>query len=116
MRYLCRIVKGQIVVTVGKKVLRFATEQHPEFWDGDSSDSEPNIKIEDVDVFMKEVVNSINNEREDGSTLLTDMLDAAVKGAIEDGCEGIDHDYKPKHRADCSCDRCSPVSETEVSK
>jgi len=113
MRYLCRLIKGKIVISVGKQVLKFATEQHPEFWDGETGDDQPNVKIDDIDVFMKEVVLSIDNEREDGSSLLTDMLDAAIKGAIENGCEGIDHDYQPKHRDDCSCDRCDALSADE---
>ena len=104
--------KGQIVITLTKRGLKMATENHPEFWDGETGTDQPNIKIDDIDVFMKEVVLSINDEREDGSTLLTDMLDAAIKGAIENGCEGIDHDYQTKHADDCSCDRCFSESET----
>jgi hypothetical protein len=108
MKYLCRVVKGQIVVSVGQRVLKFATEHHPEFWDGETLEDQPYIKIEDINVFMDEVVNAINDEREDGSTLLTDMLDAAIKSAVENGCEGIDHDYVPKHPDGCDCERCSP--------
>lgn len=110
---ICRIREGRITIVIPKKVLRFATEQHPEFWDGETGEDQPNVKIDDLDSFTKEVERAINDEREDGSTLLTDMLDKAIKSAVEDGCEGIDHDYRPKHDENCSCDRCSQEASHE---
>jgi len=38
------------------------------------------------------VARAINAEGEDGSTLLTRMLDAAILKAVESGCEGVDHE------------------------
>ena len=35
---------------------------------------------------------ALNAEDEDGSTLLTRMLDEAIMQAVEDGCDGVDHD------------------------
>ena len=112
---ICRVMKQRIVISVPRRVLRFATEQHPHFWDGETGENQPNVKIEDIGLFMKEVVSAINDEREDGSTLLTDMLDEAIKKAVENGCEGIDHDYQTKHEPDCSCDRCF-ASDRETAK
>jgi hypothetical protein len=48
---LCRLVKGRITVSVPKKVLKFATENHPEFWDGESGTDQPNVKIDDITAF-----------------------------------------------------------------
>jgi hypothetical protein len=94
MTECCRIVKGQIIIVVGKRNLKFATEHHPEFWNGSSASADgPYLKIDDISAFQREFVNAINAEREDGSSLLTDMWDAAIKKAVEDGCEGIDHDW-----------------------
>jgi hypothetical protein len=83
---------GWIDMGVSIGVLRFAAEQHPEFWDGQRPDSEPNIKITDSQKFAREVVAEINRESEDGSTLLTRMLDKAISNAVEAGCEGVNHD------------------------
>jgi hypothetical protein len=47
--------------------------------------------VTDPVVFVHEIVRAINEEEEDGSTLLTRMLDAAILRAVEDGCEGVDH-------------------------
>jgi len=95
MPLCCRIVKGQIVIFIGKRNLKFATEHHPGFWNGQSASADgPFLKITDMAKFQKEFVRAINAEREDGSSLLTDMWDAAIKAAVEDGCEGIDHDWK----------------------
>lgn len=103
---ICRLVKGRITVSVPKKVLKGATENHPDFWDGESGTDQPNVKIDDMTAFTKEVLRVINDEREDGSTLLTDLLDTAIKNAVENGCEGVDHDYQTTHKPNCSCERC----------
>ena len=43
-------------------------------------------------LFAREVVRELNKEDEDGSTLVTKLIDEAVRNAVEDGCEGVDHD------------------------
>lgn len=88
----CKAVGGDIEMGIGMKVLAFAAENHPDFWDGESDMDVPNIKITDVQEFALEVARAINDEAEDGSTLLTRMLDAAIAKAVEDGCDGVDHD------------------------
>jgi len=77
-------------VSIG--TLRFAAENHPDFWDGVSGISVPNIKITDAEEFAKAVACAINEEAEDGSTLLTMMLDKAIAKAVESGCDGVDHE------------------------
>lgn len=88
----CKAVGGYIEMGVGTNALTFAAENHPDFWDGESDPDVPNIKVTDREVFARAVVDAINKEAEDGSTLLTRMLDAAIAAAVEDGCEGVDHD------------------------
>ena len=87
----CTAVDGALLISVGKSVLQFAAEQHPDFWDGESGPDTPNIKITDIETFAKEVALAINNEAEDGSTLLNRRLDDAIRQAVESGCEGVDH-------------------------
>ena len=86
-------VRGMGWIDMGISIgeLRFAAEQHPDFWDGKSGISVPNIKITDAQEFALEVARAINAEAEDGSTLLTRMLDKAISKAVESGCEGVDH-------------------------
>lgn len=83
---------GVIQVILPLDTLRFAAENHPAFWDGESGDSTPNIKITDQSEFSLEVVREINREAEDGSTMLTRMFDEAIAQAIENGCEGVNHE------------------------
>jgi len=79
----CEAIDGAIEMGIGVNVLAFAAEQHPEFEEG--------IKIINISDFAKEVVLAINDESEDGSNLLTRMLDEAIKKAVEGGCDGVDH-------------------------
>ena len=46
-------------------------------------------QIEDK-VFIKDVVNELTNEAEDGTTLLHQTFDKAIENAIENGSEGIE--------------------------
>lgn len=48
--------------------------------------------IYDNKLFAKEICYHLEDEKEDGSTLLTDMLDQAMMNAVEDGCEGVSYD------------------------
>jgi hypothetical protein len=43
--------------------------------------------IADPTGFANDVIRALTAEEEDGSTLLTDLLDAACKDAVEDGAE-----------------------------
>lgn len=88
----CKAVAGEIDLRVGVETLRFAAKNHEEFWDGESGTDVPAIKITNSVIFAQEVVLAINEEAEDGSTLLSRMLDEAIKQAVENGCEGVDHD------------------------
>lgn len=85
------VVGTGIEMSVGVDVLCHAAAFHPDFWDGESGPDVPNIGITDPAVFAREVAEAINREDEDGSTLLTRMLDEAVRDAVESGCEGVDH-------------------------
>lgn len=86
----CRAIGGCIDMAIGNSCLRFAAEQHPYFWDGQRPPSVPNIIITDEAMFAKEICHAINAEGEDGSTLLTRMLDEAIRKAVEGGCEGVE--------------------------
>lgn len=83
----CTFKDNVLSITLDAETLKCATENHPT-WSGlDSA-----YVVEDEKVYAAEVVTSLNSEREDGSTLVTDMIDAAIEHAIENGCEGIKYD------------------------
>ena len=86
----CEVADGYLDLGIGFKILRFAAENHPDFWDDKSGADVLNIKICDMELFAKDIARAINDEGEDGSTLLTRMLDAAIKQAVEDGSEGVE--------------------------
>jgi len=88
----CDVVDGAIDMRIGVGTLCFCAENHPDYWDGESAREVPNIRIIDVDEFARDVVAAINDESEDGSTLLSRMLDAAIAQAVESGCLGVDYD------------------------
>lgn len=88
----CHVEEDRIAVYIGFDELAFAAANHPDFWDGESGEDVPNIKITDVSVFAREVVQQLNREDEDGSTLVTKLLDRAIEDAVGGGCEGVDHD------------------------
>jgi hypothetical protein len=88
----CLVANCFLDMSVGLDTLKFAAENHPDFWDGESGPDIPNIKITNLVVFAEEVARAINTPDEVGGTLLSRMMDDAVRNAIEDGCDGIDHD------------------------
>ena len=45
--------------------------------------------VTDADVFVNELVSQLNYEGEDGSTLVTRMIDDAIESAVEHGARGI---------------------------
>ena len=92
---LARIGRGRLRVDVSDETLRFAAEHHPDLWDGSPESADgPVVKITDLGKFMAAVCSELNAEDEDGSTPLSRVLDAAILQAIENGCDGIDHEWE----------------------
>jgi len=81
----CEIVDGCLVIAVSGDVVKFATENHPAFFDGDQQ----TVGIENSEVWMRSVVSALNAEGEDGSTRVTRVLDEAIQFAVEQGYEGV---------------------------
>lgn len=92
----CRIVDGRLVIDIGIETLAFATKESPTLYQRYGYDEEKGeerqdfVKINDPDVWAKEVLRQIVAESEDGSSLMTKLFDDAVERAIDDGAEGID--------------------------
>ncbi len=85
---MVRIVNGALVIRIPGRVIEFATNEHPEYWDAEND--RQRIKVIDRAQWLKSVRDSLLNEEEDGSTVLTAALDKAVAYAIEQGFEGCE--------------------------
>jgi len=89
----CRIKNRALTIQVSRKILAFATDNHPDFWDG-ATDTQT-IKVTNIAGFAKDVANALNDEDEDGSTPVTRLLDAAILHAIEQGSEHVEEVTPP---------------------
>lgn len=102
------IVKGELVIRIGVEVLAFAAME------GQKNEMNVYYKVTDVDEFAKEVMLAMLHEEEDGSSPLTDFLDAAGTAAVEDGSIGVEHVDPPltEHCPACfgdGCDGCGKI-------
>lgn len=83
---------GRLVISIGVDVLASAADNSPAFErdDGDF-DKPPKYRVTDADVFAAEIALALQDEREDGSTPIHLLLDAAFQAATDDGCDGVDY-------------------------
>jgi len=89
---VCKVEEGALVIRIDFGTLAVVASNCEYFWDGDSDTDTPTIKVTDPAVFAKEVCAKLNEEEEDGSTLVTDMIDRGMIRAVEYGCLGVDHE------------------------
>lgn len=80
----CRIDGGVLCISIGVNTLKFAAENHEDFFDGDKN----TLEVTDAALFAKEVLREIDREAEDGTTPVHLMLDRAIFEAVENGPEG----------------------------
>jgi hypothetical protein len=76
-------------------VIRLTADACAVAFANDPQAQEPRPPVIDKQRFLRETFAALTAEREDGSTPLTDVLDAAMVKAWEDGAEGLDHDAVP---------------------
>lgn len=95
-----KIVKGELVIRIGFAALKQAAEMmednHP--YDEKTGDFKTLWKISDQEELAKDTANELQDEREDGSTILTDCLDKALLAAIENGSMAADDDTDENER------------------
>jgi hypothetical protein len=94
---------GVLTIEIGIDTLAFAALYSEHAWKLAGEDSgkptsimpDKLLKVTDKYGFATDVLETLKAEAEDGSSLLTEMLDAAAQKAIEDGSEfflGIDEE------------------------
>lgn len=95
------VANGQLCIRIGVDTLKWAAEHMDSNlpFDDDLNDFIRLWKIEDPLTFAKDVLRALMDEREDGSTKLTALLDAVCLDAIEDGSTAVT-EYGQK------CDDC----------
>ena len=92
------LAQGYLVLSIKIESLAVAASHCPLLEDGSvamEGYDGPNIKITNPRVFGSEVGHYLTREREDGSSLISDALDKAFFEAVEQGCEGVDHEWVP---------------------
>lgn len=83
---------GELVIHIGINILKFAAENMDScnIYDEKSKEWKQLWKINNRVYFARDVIYALSEEREDGSSKLTDLIDEACLKAIEDGSEGIE--------------------------
>ena len=85
------VVDGCVRIEIGTRTLARAVACSP--WatpyDENRGDFFRTFAIADIEQFAKDVVSAMRDEREDGSSLLTDLLDKSAQEAIEQGSEAL---------------------------
>lgn len=87
---------GKAIIEDGALVIRVAISALPTVLEGSwaSGALDTRFKITDQETFAKELVHSLNEEAEDGTTRIHQMFDLAILHAIEYGAEGVEEHEK----------------------
>lgn len=86
----CCIEGGVLTIRIGVGVLAHVIKFNPDLVEYDEKTGEwHEPEITDPDKFAVEILHAIEDESEDGTTLVHLVLDTAAMNAIENGAEGI---------------------------
>ena len=84
-RLRVQVIGGELVIRIGVETLAFAAERNGRLFD----DHDRGPEVTDPDLFALEVVRELEDEEEDGTTPLNELLDIATEKAFENGADGI---------------------------
>jgi hypothetical protein len=76
-----------MTIEIGVDALAFAAVHSPDRWDEAMREPAERFVVTDAVEFAKDVVRELLDEAEDGSSLLTNMIDKACEQAIEQGSQ-----------------------------
>jgi len=86
----CCIEDGVLIMQIGVEVLAKAVQLNPDLAELDEKTEEwVEPEITDPDKFARAILTAIQDESDDGTTLIHMALDTAAMNAIENGAEGI---------------------------
>lgn len=86
---MVKIEDKEIVIRIPIDALEFAlqkSEYGKRYWE---SSGGKDFEVTDPEGFAEDVIGWMTDEREDGSTIVTDMIDQACETAIEFGSEHV---------------------------
>jgi hypothetical protein len=93
------VAGGELRIVIGVNVLAHAVSYadwaNP--YDEEKHDYIRTFAIADAEQFAKDVKRAMQDEREDGSSLLSDFLDKASSNAVDDGSEACFGDQSILH-------------------
>jgi hypothetical protein len=83
---------GEAVIEGDSIVIRVAIDALPMIVEGAwaAGGMDLRLKVTDAKTFAKDLVRTLNDEEEDGTTPIHKMFDAAIWEASEQGADGID--------------------------
>lgn len=97
---------GRLVISIGVQTLahavRYADWANP--YDEDLNDYIRTFAITDVTMFAKDALRAMLDEREDGSSPLSDFLDKMTEAAVDDGSEACEFEQVIKHGESAKCE------------
>lgn len=80
------LVGDRLVISIPIDTLVFAAEHAFETAYGE----EHGLKVTDSKIFAEDVLRALQYEKEDGTTPVHELLDAALISAVDDGSEGVE--------------------------
>lgn len=83
---LAQIEGGEIVIRIKIDAIPFAASVA---FDEQYGFEQHNIAVVDAPLFAKDLLGELQNEKEDGTTLVDEMLDTACVRAAENGAFGL---------------------------
>lgn len=87
----CHILDGRLFFEIGIDTLAFCAQQDTN--NGQTAIGENWVVVDQAE-FAKDVVKELNKEDEVGESMLTALLDDAIRHAAENGSAGIDEAVK----------------------
>ena len=94
-----KVSGGKLTIEIGTHTLAhaiaYADWANP--WNDRADDYIRTFAISDPTQFATDVLHAMQDEREDGSTPLSDFLDKMAEAAIDDGSTGVECDQRIKH-------------------
>ena len=89
-----KVERGALVIRIGVQTLAHAVTyvDWANVWDERAQEHVRSFAITDAQAFAKEVAHAMLDEREDGSTPLSDFLDKATEAAVDDGSMACEYD------------------------
>jgi len=76
------VVEGRLVISIGVDLLIGSAIEVPAIDGGE-------LVVTDADAFITAIVDELEAEEGDGTTLIHHALDKAANNAIDNGCEGV---------------------------